>query len=109
MATSQTGLPSSAEIGLKPRFARAYISRAFTWESKDNLPAAIRDYTEAIRLDPKNPSAFNNRGIARAAIGLASGYSFGYYSLGLAQEALGNADAAMTAYGKAIDGSAPHA
>ena len=40
-----------------------------TWIGKGDNDRAIADYTEAIRLDPKNAAAFNNRCMARALAG----------------------------------------
>ena len=62
-------------LALDPRYASALFGRGLAYEKKarsdfdaylnegkyENL--AIRDYDEAIRLNPKNAVAFNNRGV----------------------------------------------
>jgi tetratricopeptide (TPR) repeat protein len=42
----------------------AYFGRGVAWGGKSDYDRAIADYTEAIRLDPKNANAYNNRGNA---------------------------------------------
>jgi tetratricopeptide (TPR) repeat protein len=49
--------------------ARAYFNRGNAWMPKGDNDRAIADYTEAIRLDPKNAELFNNRCWTRAVIG----------------------------------------
>jgi tetratricopeptide (TPR) repeat protein len=43
--------------------AERYFSQA-NKRDKDDLTGQIADYTEALRLDPRNPRAFNSRGFA---------------------------------------------
>jgi len=48
--------------------ARAYFNRGNAWLLKGDNDRGIADYTEAIRLDPKNAEAFNNRCWARGVL-----------------------------------------
>jgi tetratricopeptide (TPR) repeat protein len=43
------------------------VFRALAFHNKKEYDRAIEDYTEAIRLDPKNAFAFNNRAAAYEA------------------------------------------
>jgi len=40
----------------------AFHNRGLAYRAEGDSDRAIADYTEAIQLDPKNPSTFNNRG-----------------------------------------------
>ena len=42
--------------------AAAYNNRGNLWSHKGNVDAALKDYNEAIRLNPKEARAYNNRG-----------------------------------------------
>ena len=42
--------------------ASCYCSRAFAWKAAKNYEKAVADYTEAIRLDPKDSDAYCGRG-----------------------------------------------
>lgn len=54
----------------KPRAkAAAYYNRGNAHAAKGDQAAAIADYDEAIKLDPKSAVAFNNRGTAYSAKG----------------------------------------
>jgi Flp pilus assembly protein TadD len=44
--------------------ANAYDGRGYAWLSKHNYAAAITDFNEAIRFDPKCAETYDNRGIA---------------------------------------------
>ena len=44
--------------------ALAYSNRGVEWRAKGDLARAIADYDEAIKADPQQPAAYNNRGIA---------------------------------------------
>ena len=46
-----------------PRDAYAFLARANAWRLKGELQIAIKDYDEALRLNP-SPGAYNHRGIA---------------------------------------------
>ena len=43
--------------------ARAHVNRGFAHYNKRAFDEALADYNEAIRLDTKNPVAYNNRGL----------------------------------------------
>ncbi|MFO0884692.1 MAG: tetratricopeptide repeat protein [Pirellulales bacterium] len=44
--------------------SEAWACRANVWMEKGEVENAIKDHTEAIRLDPSNAAAYNSRGIA---------------------------------------------
>jgi len=49
--------------------AIAFTNRGRAYEKKGDHDRAIADYSEAIRLNPKDAMAFNNRGVAYKAKG----------------------------------------
>jgi tetratricopeptide (TPR) repeat protein len=51
------------------RLATAYNNRGVAHRLKANYDLAIKDFNEAIRLEPKYANAFNNRGVAYRNIG----------------------------------------
>lgn len=55
--------------------AIAFYNRALAYESKDNFDYehAVADYTESIRLNPKDADAFFYRGLDRGRLGDKSG------------------------------------
>ncbi len=53
----------------RPDQAAAYDNRGAAYAFKGDFDRAIANFTEAIRLDPKDVFAFHNRGIAYAAKG----------------------------------------
>ena len=42
--------------------AVTYYNRAISYRQKDDVEAALADYNDSIRINPKYPKAFNNRG-----------------------------------------------
>jgi S1-C subfamily serine protease len=52
-----------------PLVASAYVERGVTWIEQKDHDKAIRDFTEAIRLDPGNAFAYGSRGCARSMEG----------------------------------------
>ena len=48
---------------MNPRAADAFNNRGNAFRTRDELDRAMRDYDEAIRLDPHYAHALNNRGI----------------------------------------------
>jgi len=65
---SCTALIQSSQERARDR-AFAYISRGSAWRDKGDVDRAIADYSEAIRLDPKNAAYLNERCWARAIAG----------------------------------------
>jgi len=51
-------------IRLDPKYADAYLNRAFAYRGKNDVDRAIPDYNETIRLDPKHPTVYIARGTA---------------------------------------------
>ena len=43
--------------------AVAHVARGLAWQAKGDLDRALADYTEAIRLNPRDALAYNNRGL----------------------------------------------
>lgn len=88
--------------------ARAFFNRGRALADKGQFDPAIRDFDEAVRLDPKYPDAFNNRGVAWSgkgqyeqaikdfdeAIRLDPNYAIALYNRGLASQNLGRSDEA---------------
>ena len=52
----------SAIISLDPRNDGAFVNRGIAHRRAGDLDRAIKDYDEAIRLNPRAADAFNNRG-----------------------------------------------
>src|SRR3954470_2992670 len=48
--------------------ALAYSNRGVEWKAKGDLAKAVADFDDAIKADPQQSAAFNNRGIAYAAL-----------------------------------------
>ena len=46
-----------------------FVNRGLAYAHQKEYEHAVADFTEAIRLDPKNAAAFTNRGVAYAAKG----------------------------------------
>ncbi len=92
-------------------FVRGYFSSL-----EGNLDAAIRDYTEAIRIDPAFARAFNNRGIAfktkdaldeairdfNEATRIDPTYADAFYNRGNTYQAKADWDTAIRDYTEAI-------
>jgi tetratricopeptide (TPR) repeat protein len=56
-------------IHLDQQWAAAYLTRAHVWQKTGDLDRAIADYSEALRLNPANDTAFVNRGWAYSLMG----------------------------------------
>jgi tetratricopeptide (TPR) repeat protein len=105
--------------------AVAYVARGLAWQAKGNLDRALADYTDAIRLNPRDALAYNNRGLlwrekgdADRAIAdltdairidplphsdmLGSGHVNIYANRGLAWETKGDLDRAIADFDQAI-------
>ena len=63
---------ASGEFG-DEELAKIYVNRGREYKNKSDLDRAIADYSEAIRVDPKHVTAYNNRGIAWCNLGRFSG------------------------------------
>ena len=68
-ATGNSPLNSTAET----QNAVSYFDRGFAKQKKGDLDGAMADYDQAIKLNPKDASAFNNRGNAKFAKGDLNG------------------------------------
>ena len=98
------------------RLSGIYSNRGNKFGANGELDRAVADYTEAIRLDPKNAVPFNNRGNAykykddldRAIADLSEGirlnpkYALAFRNRGLANDAKGERDRAIADYSEAI-------
>ncbi len=105
------------------RVSAVYDLRGSSYADTNQVDKAIADYNEAIRLDPKNASAFNNRcgeyadlhqydkAIADCseAIRLDPTLSLAYYNLGNVFYGLTQFHAAIAQYSKAIELDPTHA
>ena len=65
--------PAQTTDDTSQRVVREYINRANEKRKNGDLTGAIADYTEAIRLDPKNARAYRNRGFAKEKNGDLAG------------------------------------
>ena len=54
---------------MNPTYAYAFNNRGIAYAKKGDTNRAIADYSESIRLDPKNANAFLNRGYVYAQRG----------------------------------------
>ena len=96
--------------------AQYLTNRGVAKKKLGNLEGAVADYTEAIKLDPNHPEAYNNRGYAKFKLGDLRGaiadYTEAiklnpndpdaYYNRGVAKYELGNLEGAVADYTKAI-------
>jgi tetratricopeptide (TPR) repeat protein len=105
--------------------AVAYVARGLAWQAKGDLDRALADYTDAIRVNPRDALAYNNRGLlwrekgdADRAIAdltdairidplphsdlLGSGHVNIYANRGLAWETKGDLDRAIADFDQAI-------
>lgn len=97
--------------------AEAYNQRGIAHYDKKEWDNAISDYTEAVRLDPQNAEALNNRAWTKyiagrfsealmdadAALRITREKSYVWDTRGHINEALGQTQAAVSDYRKAID------
>jgi Flp pilus assembly protein TadD len=94
----------------------AWTNRGWTRQLAGDVPAAIADYTEALRLRPSYPLALNDRGFARQMQGDIAGaiadytlaiahdqrYAEAVYNRGTAHHGRGDLAAALADYTQAI-------
>lgn len=57
---------TAKEYGLNA--SALYFNRGVVLQKKGDTQDAIRDYTEAIRIDPSNAKVYYNRAVARMAL-----------------------------------------
>jgi serine/threonine protein kinase/tetratricopeptide (TPR) repeat protein len=98
------------------QLAKEAFDRAYAEAEKNDYQSAIRDYTEAIRLDPNDSAAYNNRGNAyrtlqqydnalsdyNEAIRLKPDNVFAHNGRGNVYEDTGQYDKAISDYSEAI-------
>ena len=60
-----TSSQTRAQEGMTKNDAKVYTDRGNTHFEQQDYPGAIADYTEVIRLEPKNPKGYASRGLAR--------------------------------------------
>jgi len=101
----------------RARQANRVFERALAAHREDRLDAAIQAYTESLALDPDQPQAYNNMGVAlraggafnaavasyRRAIALRANDPGSHSNLGNALRALGRHDEAEAHHRKAIE------
>jgi tetratricopeptide (TPR) repeat protein len=56
-------------LGERNDLAMAYKSRGDAYDDTERYELALRDYSEAIALNPQDATAFNSRGTTRTALG----------------------------------------
>ncbi len=97
--------------------SEAYNQRGIAYYDKKDWDRAIADYTEAIRLDPRNAEALNNRAWTKyiagrpsdaltdadAALRIARDKAYIWDTRGHINEALGQKQSAISDYRKAIE------
>jgi tetratricopeptide (TPR) repeat protein len=96
--------------------AAAYGNRGFAFRQKGDYDQAIRDFDEAVRLNPKDAVVYYDRGVAYGrkgevdreisdydeAIRLDPRFAYAYNNRGVAYRQKGNYDGAMRDYNQAI-------
>lgn len=94
--------------------AAAHFRRASAWFEKGDKAQAVVDYSESLRLDPQQPGALNNRGVAleddaRAiadfteALALDPDYILAYRNRGRRLDSLGEHVRAIEDYTRIVD------
>ncbi len=110
-----TRIVDDSKVKSKGRVA-AFYNRGNAHSAKGDLAAAIADYDEAIKLDPKNASALTNRGTAHSDKGDADAaladfdeaikrnprYASAYFNRANSYAARGDADRAIADYTTAL-------
>ncbi|MBW7841038.1 MAG: tetratricopeptide repeat protein, partial [Chitinophagaceae bacterium] len=104
-------------IRIRPDSEEALYGRALFYQEHNELDRAIQDYTQILKLNPRNQHAHYNLGYIHYtflkvydqaikhyndAIAVAPDYPEAYYSRGLCYETLGNIAAAKEDYEKAL-------
>ncbi len=105
------------EHGGAARKTIAYFNMGLSAQQRKKNELAIKFYTEAIKLNPDMPEAYNNRGNAKSDLGkienaikdydeaikLNPNYAGAYYNRGNAKVDLGKIEDAIKDYDKAIE------
>jgi tetratricopeptide (TPR) repeat protein len=115
--------PSAEPFSTPQKFEEGITNVWFFWYraadklKKGNLDGAIADYSKAIELNPADPDAYDNRGVARlrkgdldkaiadfnSAIELDPGRSIPYSGRGIARMRQGDSKAAIADFNKAVE------
>ncbi|MCY4612600.1 MAG: tetratricopeptide repeat protein [Nitrospira sp.] len=100
----------------KHQFAYTEFYIGLTFQDQGKHEEAIKHYDEAIRINPQDADAYNNRGNAKFALGLHHDaiadcdraihinpqFALAYYNRGIAKRELGRHEAAITDHNEAI-------
>lgn len=114
IAACTRAIASGAFTGLE--LAKLHTNRGVELKQKGDLDAALKDYDEAIRLNPADHFAFNNRANVRRdkgdiagaigdyseAVRLEPAYAAAYTSRGLVHERAGDLDKARASFNAAL-------
>jgi tetratricopeptide (TPR) repeat protein len=115
-----TGRPMLGALGIRPSIDswHSHFSKGTKFLSDPSrLDAAIQELTEAVRLNPRNPEAFNNLGMAydkkaipvqaeaafRNALRVDSTYVEAWYNLAFLRQRQGNYASAVPLYRKVLE------
>lgn len=104
-------------LRIKPESEEALYGRAMFLQENGDYDRAIQDYTQILKINPRNKNAHYNLGYVHYtylkvysqaikhyddAIAADPNYAEAYYSRGLCYEAVGNIDAAIADYQKSL-------
>jgi len=104
------------DIGFQ-NLSQIHFNQALAYEKQNNLPAAEREYVEALKSNPNSPTILNNLGYVqyrlknydsalvnyRKAIQADPEYSMAYNNAGLVLEAIGDIGSAEKFFKKAVN------